>query len=118
MVGKDGNGTMLPIGPMLVYEQLPDSNPLKKSAAEYITKYEAKYGKDSRSTFGGHAWDAYLLLANAIPRGAEEGAAGHEGIPRRAARRARRREGSRRDARRVHDERARTTTGSTTARGR
>ena len=68
VVGKDGNGTVLPIGPMLVFEQLPDSNPLKKSAAEYITKYEAKYGKDSRSTFGGHAWDAYLLLANAIPQ--------------------------------------------------
>jgi len=67
VVGKDGNGTILPIGPMLVYEQLPDSNPLKKSAAEYITKYEAKYGKGSRTTFGGHAWDAYLLLSVAIP---------------------------------------------------
>jgi branched-chain amino acid transport system substrate-binding protein len=67
VVGKDGNGTILPIGPMLVFEQLPDSNPLKKSAAEYINKYEAKYGKDSRSTFGGHAWDAYLLLNVAIP---------------------------------------------------
>ena len=67
VVGKDGNGTILPIGPMLVFEQLPDSNPLKKTAAEYITKYEAKFGKDSRSTFGGHAWDSYLLLAQAIP---------------------------------------------------
>jgi branched-chain amino acid transport system substrate-binding protein len=67
VVGKDGNGTILPIGPMLVYEQLPDSNPLKKSAAEYITKYEAKYGKGSRSTFGGHAWDSYMLLSVAIP---------------------------------------------------
>ncbi|MEP7205511.1 MAG: ABC transporter substrate-binding protein [Casimicrobiaceae bacterium] len=67
VVGKDGEGTLLPIGPMLVFEQLPDSNPLKKSAAEYIGKYEAKYGKDSRTTFGGHAWDAYLLLANAVP---------------------------------------------------
>ena len=52
---------------MLVYEQLPDSNPLKKSAAEYINRYEAKYGTGSRSTFGGHAWDAYLLLQAAIP---------------------------------------------------
>jgi branched-chain amino acid transport system substrate-binding protein len=68
VVGTDGNGTYLPIGPMLVYEQLPDSNPVKKAAAEYITKYEAKYGKDSRSTFGGHAWDAYVLLSQAVPK--------------------------------------------------
>jgi branched-chain amino acid transport system substrate-binding protein len=65
VVGKDGNGTILPCGPMLVYEQLPADNPIKKSAAEYITKYEAKFG--TRSTFGGHAWDAYLLLSQAIP---------------------------------------------------
>ena len=67
VVGKDGEGTILPIGPMLVYEQLADSNPVKKSAATYITKYEAKYGKDARSTFGGHAWDAYMLLDRAVP---------------------------------------------------
>jgi branched-chain amino acid transport system substrate-binding protein len=67
VVGKDGNGTLLPIGPMLVYEQLPDTNPIKKVAAEYITQYEAKYGKGSRTTFGGHSYDTYLLLAKAIP---------------------------------------------------
>jgi branched-chain amino acid transport system substrate-binding protein len=60
-------GTLLPIGPMLVFEQLPESNPVKKAAAEYITKYEAKYGKDSRSTFGGHAYDAFMLLNKAVP---------------------------------------------------
>ena len=65
VVGKEGNGTILPAGPMLVYEQLPASNPVKKSAAEYVTRYEAKYG--TRSTFGGHAWDAYMLLSHAIP---------------------------------------------------
>jgi branched-chain amino acid transport system substrate-binding protein len=67
VAGKDANGTLLPIGPMLVYEQLPDSNPIKKVAAEYITLYEGKYGKDTRTTFGGHAWDAYLMLQVAIP---------------------------------------------------
>ncbi|TMH00154.1 MAG: ABC transporter substrate-binding protein [Betaproteobacteria bacterium] len=67
VVGKDGNGTLLPIGPMLVFEQLPDSNPIKKVSAEYITAYEAKYGKGSRTTFGGHAYDAYLLIAQAVP---------------------------------------------------
>ncbi|MFO1414023.1 MAG: ABC transporter substrate-binding protein [Burkholderiales bacterium] len=65
VVGKDGNGTLLPIGPMLVYEQLPDS-PVKKSAQDYVTKYEQKFG--ARSTFGGHMWDAYLMLNAAIPQ--------------------------------------------------
>ncbi len=74
VVGKDGNGTLLPSGPMLVYEQLPDSNPLKKSAAAYVTQYEAKFG--TRSTFGGHAWDAWQLLAQAIPVALKSGKPG------------------------------------------
>jgi branched-chain amino acid transport system substrate-binding protein len=65
VVGKDGNGTVLPVGPMLVYEQLPDSNAAKKTSAEYVSKYEQKFG--TRTTFGGHLWDAYMLLAKAIP---------------------------------------------------
>ena len=65
VVGKDGHGTLLPAGPMLVYEQLPDSNPIKKVAAEYITQYEKRFG--TRSTFGGHAYDTFLLLRAAIP---------------------------------------------------
>jgi branched-chain amino acid transport system substrate-binding protein len=65
--GADCNGTLLPIGPMLVFEQLPDSNPVKKVAAQYITQYEAKYGKDSRTTFGGHAYDTFVLLSKAVP---------------------------------------------------
>jgi branched-chain amino acid transport system substrate-binding protein len=76
VVGKDGNGTYLPIGPMLVYEQLPESNPIKKVAGEYITKYEAKYGKDSRTTFGGHAYDAFALLAKAVPEALRKGKPG------------------------------------------
>ena len=65
--GADCNGTLLPIGPMLVFEQLPDSNPVKKVSAQYITDYEAKYGKDSRTTFGGHAYDTFALLSKAVP---------------------------------------------------
>ena len=76
VVGADGNGAVLPAGPMLVFEQLPDSNPVKKSAAEYVTKYEAKYGPGSRTTFGGHAWDAYILLQRAIPEALKKGQPG------------------------------------------
>lgn len=65
--GKNVEGTILPAGPVLVADQLPDSNPLKKSSLAYVQKYEAAYGAGSVSTFGAHAWDAGLLLANAIP---------------------------------------------------
>lgn len=65
--GKDCEGTLLPAGPVLVAAQLPDSNPIKKVALDYTTKYEAAYGKDSVSTFGAHAWDAGILLQNAVP---------------------------------------------------
>ncbi|MCP5231876.1 MAG: ABC transporter substrate-binding protein [Zoogloeaceae bacterium] len=65
--GKDCEGTFLPAGPVLVADQLPDSNPVKKSAMTYITKYEAAHGKGSVSTFGAHAWDTGLLLQAAVP---------------------------------------------------
>ncbi|MBQ1764731.1 MAG: ABC transporter substrate-binding protein [Aquincola sp.] len=60
--GKDVEGTLLPAGPMLVASQLPAGHPVKKSASDYVTAYEAKFGKGSVSTFGGHAWDAGLLM--------------------------------------------------------
>ncbi|AMP01942.1 receptor ligand binding region family protein [Collimonas arenae] len=63
--GKDCEGTYLPAGPLLVAEQLPDSNPVKKSAMAYRTAYEKAYGAGSISTFGGHAWDAGMLLGAA-----------------------------------------------------
>jgi len=65
--GKNVEGTYLPAGPVLVARQLPVGNPVRTSAIAYVTAYEAKYGKDSVSTFGGHAWDAGQLMAAAVP---------------------------------------------------
>lgn len=65
--GKNVEGAVLPVGPILVAEQLPDSNASKKAALNYIKLYEAAYGADSRNSFGAHAWDAGLLLERAIP---------------------------------------------------
>lgn len=66
--GKNVEGTFLPSGPVLVADQLPAGHPVKKSAMEYVAKYEAAYGKGSVSTFGAHAWDAGLLMAAAVPQ--------------------------------------------------
>ncbi len=65
--GKDCEGTFLPAGPVLVADQLPASNPVRKSALEYVAKYEKAHGEGSVSTFGAHAWDAGLLMTAAVP---------------------------------------------------
>ena len=64
---KDCEGTFLPAGPVLVAAQLPADNPIKKVAMDYTAKYEAAHGKGNTSTFGAHAWDAGILLQNAVP---------------------------------------------------
>ena len=65
--GKNVEGAVMPVGAILVAEQLPDSNASKKVALNYIKLYEAAYGADSRNAFGAHAWDAGLLLQHAVP---------------------------------------------------
>lgn len=65
--GRNVEGTVFPVGPMLLAEQLPDSHPSKKPALDYVRLYEAAHGPNSRSTFGAHAYDAYLLLTRAVP---------------------------------------------------
>lgn len=72
--GKDCEGMILPAGPLLVADQLPDDNPIKASALEYKKLYEDKFGEGTINTFGGHMWDAGMLIANAIPAAVESGA--------------------------------------------
>ncbi len=64
--GKDVEGALLPVGPLVVARQLPDSHPSKKPALEFIQRYETAYGPGV-SSFAGHAWDAGLLLQAALP---------------------------------------------------
>ncbi|HEX7442105.1 MAG TPA: ABC transporter substrate-binding protein, partial [Caldimonas sp.] len=64
--GKDVEGTFLPSGPVLVAAQLPADHPVRKTALDYVSRYEAANGKGSVSTFGAHAWDAGLLMQIAV----------------------------------------------------
>ena len=63
--GKELDGGYMTVAPALVPEQLPESNPIKKVALDYVQKYEAKYGAGSRSLFGATAWDAMLIAQQA-----------------------------------------------------
>ena len=66
-LGKDKvEGTVLAAGPMLVIDEIPDSNPTKKVAQQYIAAYEKQFGSKP-ATFGANTWDGGLLLQRAIP---------------------------------------------------
>ena len=65
--GEAADGTIFPCGRLLVAEQLADDHPQKEVLVEYKKAYESKY-KENASTFGGHAYDALLLLTEAIKK--------------------------------------------------
>ena len=65
--GEAANGTIFPCGRLLVADVLPDSHPQKKLLVKYKNDYESRYNEDA-STFGGHAYDALLILAEAIKK--------------------------------------------------
>jgi branched-chain amino acid transport system substrate-binding protein len=74
--GKAVEGSILPVGPVVVAEQLPDNHPSKAVGVEYTKKYEAENGKGSVSAFGGMMYDAGQLVAAAIPGALKKGAPG------------------------------------------
>jgi branched-chain amino acid transport system substrate-binding protein len=63
--GEAANGTIFPAGRLLVAEALPDDHPQKKLLGEYKKEYESTY-KEDVSTFGGHAYDALIILFEGI----------------------------------------------------
>ena len=65
--GEAAEGVIFPAGRLLVVDVLPDSHPQKAILVKYKNEYEKKYKEDA-STFGGHAWDAFMILAKAIEK--------------------------------------------------
>jgi branched-chain amino acid transport system substrate-binding protein len=76
LCGKDCEGTYLPASPVIVAAQLPDSHPAKKVALDYTKRFEASYGAGTANAFGSYAWDAGLLLQQAIPPALKAGKPG------------------------------------------
>jgi branched-chain amino acid transport system substrate-binding protein len=70
--GKNIEGALAPTGPVIVAEQLPDSNPIKKVALEFTRLYESKWGAGSRNAFSAYSYDAYLLADRAVGEAAKK----------------------------------------------
>ena len=67
LAGDAANGIIMPAGKLTIYKLLPDSDPQKAVCAEYDKLYQAKF-KAPASSFGGYAYDALKMLAQALEK--------------------------------------------------
>jgi len=66
--GASIEGLEVPSGPVLVADQLPDSNPIKKVSMNFRDAYKKANGSLPNDAFSSYTYDAYLLLADAASR--------------------------------------------------
>ena len=75
--GKAVDGAVMAASLMLVLGEVPDTNPSKKVALDYIAAYEKLYGVKP-ATFGANVFDAGLLLQRAVPEALKKAQPGTE----------------------------------------
>ncbi|WP_019644683.1 ABC transporter substrate-binding protein [Novispirillum itersonii] len=68
LAGDAAEGVRLPAAALLVADKLPDSDVQKKVVTAYTAEFGGKYGAESVSTFGGHAYDGLMLIVDAYKR--------------------------------------------------
>jgi branched-chain amino acid transport system substrate-binding protein len=70
LAGADAaEGVMLPAGKLAIYEKLKPADPQVKTLRDYDHSYKKAVGVEA-STFGGYAHDAFLMIAEALKKGA------------------------------------------------
>lgn len=67
VAGKAADGAIMPIGPVVVVDQIADTHPSKKPGQAFVKAYETMYGAGTFSSFAGHIHDAGSLLQAAVP---------------------------------------------------
>jgi branched-chain amino acid transport system substrate-binding protein len=65
---SNAEGILLPAGRLIVEEQVPGGHPQKQLLQTYVKEYERRFNQPV-STFGGHAWDAMMVLGRAVRDG-------------------------------------------------
>ena len=70
--GKKVEGAIAPTGPLIVPEELPAGNAVKKTALDFTTSYEKTFGAGTRNGFAGYSADAVAILGAAIPEAAKK----------------------------------------------
>jgi branched-chain amino acid transport system substrate-binding protein len=66
--GPAVEGLLAPTGPVIVAEQLPESNPIKKVSMDFRAAYQKANGALPTDAFSAYSFDAWLLFADAAQR--------------------------------------------------
>jgi branched-chain amino acid transport system substrate-binding protein len=74
LAGEAAEGIKLPSGKVVVADLLSNSDKQKKSLMAFVKDYQKHY-KAEGDHFGGHAWDAVMLIKHAVEGGADTAAA-------------------------------------------
>jgi branched-chain amino acid transport system substrate-binding protein len=72
------NGVIAATSPVVVADQLPESNPIRPVAESFVKAYTAKFPGQGVGPFAGYSYDAFLLLQAAIPQALKAGKPGTE----------------------------------------
>lgn len=76
VVGAAGQGAVMPTGPVIVAEQLPDDNPTKKISLAFRDVYQKVNNEPSTDAFSAYSFDGYQVFADAAARAAGKGEPG------------------------------------------
>jgi branched-chain amino acid transport system substrate-binding protein len=71
LAGKASEGDRMPATKLMIANSLPDSDPQKKVITEFVHLYQDVYKFDKQfpiNTHSGYAWDAIMIVANAMKK--------------------------------------------------
>jgi len=68
LAGDTAEGVKLPSGKVIVADALPKKDPQKVALLSFVKDYQNHYRQEG-DHFGGHAWDAVMLLKGVIEQG-------------------------------------------------
>jgi branched-chain amino acid transport system substrate-binding protein len=74
VAGASADGLIVPSGPVMVADQLPATNPVRKVALEFRDAYKKSEGALPDDAFSAYTFDAYLVFADAAARALKSGA--------------------------------------------
>ena len=76
VVGAAGQGALMPTGPVIVAEQLPDGYPTKKIAMDFRAAFQKVNNAPTSDAFSAYSFDGWLVFTDAAAR-----AKGEPGTP-------------------------------------